>query len=129
MPPSSWSLSTSPWMWSRNMAKRTRVVPGTADGVKPAGLAPPVPASVVVDAPPVAKVQAAQGEGRIRLAIAPWGEVRVDGRKLGVSPPLNEIRLPAGKHTIEIRNGRFAPHRQTVDLADNDSLRIKHKFE
>jgi len=90
---------------------------------------PPAPAPVVVDAPPVAKVQAAQGEGRIRLAIAPWGEVRVDGRKLGVSPPLNEIRLPAGKHTIEIRNGRFAPHRQTVDLADNDSLRIKHKFE
>lgn len=68
-------------------------------------------------------------EGRIRLAIAPWGEVYVDGKKAGVSPPLAEIRLPPGKHRIEIRNSVFAPRRQDVDLAPNASVRIKHKFE
>lgn len=67
--------------------------------------------------------------GRIRLAIAPWGEVHIDGKMAGVSPPLNEIRLPAGKHKIEIRNGGFAPHRLSIDLAKDESLRIKHKFE
>ena len=67
--------------------------------------------------------------GRVRLAISPWGEVHVDGKMLGVSPPLNEIRLPAGKHRIEIRNGDFAPHRQNIDLAGDASLRIKHKFK
>ena len=68
-------------------------------------------------------------EGRIRLAIAPWGEIYVDGKKTGISPPLTEILLPAGKHTIEIRNTSFAPHRQSVDLTSNTNLRIKHKFE
>ena len=68
-------------------------------------------------------------EGRIRLAIAPWGEVYVDGKKAGVSPPLTELRLPAGKHSIEIRNGSFPSRRQSVDLAPDASLRIKHKFE
>jgi serine/threonine-protein kinase len=68
-------------------------------------------------------------EGRLRLAIAPWGEVYVDGKKAGVSPPLTEIRLPAGKHSIEIRNGTFAPHRKNVDLTTGATLRIKHKFE
>jgi eukaryotic-like serine/threonine-protein kinase len=68
-------------------------------------------------------------DGRIRLAIAPWGEVYVDGKIMGVTPPLAEVRLPAGKHRIEIRNGAFAPHQQSVNLAPNASVRIKHKFE
>lgn len=68
-------------------------------------------------------------DGRLRLAISPWGEVHIDGKLLGVSPPLNEIRLPAGRHRIEIRNGGFAPYSSTVDLAANASLRVKHKFE
>jgi serine/threonine-protein kinase len=91
------------------------------------------PEQVVAEAPPAAKPEAVEapplGAGRIRLAIAPWGEVFVDGKALGVAPPLKEIRLTEGQHRIEIRNGRFAPHRQTVDLASNDNLRIKHKFE
>ena len=68
-------------------------------------------------------------DGRVRLAISPWGEVHVNGKLLGVSPPLNEVRLPAGRHRIEIRNGEFAPYSNTVDLAANSSLRLKHKFE
>jgi serine/threonine-protein kinase len=63
------------------------------------------------------------------LAIAPWGEVYVDGKKAGISPPLTEIRLPAGKHSIEIRNSNFKAHRQSVDVAPDTNLRIKHKFE
>ncbi|WP_265946313.1 PEGA domain-containing protein [Dechloromonas sp. A34] len=69
------------------------------------------------------------GEARLRLAIAPWGEVYVDGKLAGVSPPLNEILLPAGKHSVEIRNGAFPPYLRNVDLATDASLRIKHKFE
>jgi serine/threonine-protein kinase len=68
-------------------------------------------------------------EARIRLAIAPWGEVWADGRMVGVSPPLNELRLPPGKHRIEIRNAGFAPYRRTVEVAPDANLRIKHKFE
>lgn len=88
-----------------------------------------VPEPITSGAVESAAVEALAASGRIRLAISPWGEVRVDGKMLGVSPPLNEIRLPAGKHRIEIRNGSFPPYRQSVDLAGDANLRIKHKFE
>jgi hypothetical protein len=85
------------------------------------------PAAVVVTpAPPAAKPVAL---ARLGFAVTPWGEVYIDGRKMGITPPLNEIRLPPGKHTIEIRNTTFQPHRQTVDLRADRSMRIKHKFE
>ena len=68
-------------------------------------------------------------DGAIRLAIAPWGEVVVDGKMAGVSPPLTEVRLPPGKHRIEVRNGEFPPHRQVVDVIAGKNIRIKHKFQ
>lgn len=98
----------------------------TEAAVAPKEIAPPPPNAEPAQA---ASVPPASSEGRVRLAIAPWGEVYVDGKVAGVSPPLNELRLPAGKHSIEIRNGTFAPYRQNVDLAPDASLRIKHKFE
>jgi serine/threonine protein kinase len=104
-----------------------------------ASTAPPASGSgrEAVAAPPnvaesgqVAATQApVLAEARLRLAIAPWGEVYVDGKMAGVSPPLNEIPLPAGKHSVEIRNGAFPTYRRNVDLAPDASLRIKHKFE
>ncbi|MBI2305872.1 MAG: serine/threonine protein kinase [Rhodocyclales bacterium] len=72
---------------------------------------------------------AAPADGRVRLAIAPWGEVVVDGKPAGVSPPLMELRLPPGKHVIEIRNTTFPVRKQTLDVAADSNLRIKHKFE
>ena len=68
-------------------------------------------------------------KGRVRLAIAPWGEVFVDGKRAGVSPPLNELHLAAGPHRIEIRNGDFKPYRKRVEVAGGRSVRVKHKFE
>ena len=65
----------------------------------------------------------------VALAVSPWGEVYVDGRKKGISPPLTEIKVAPGKHTIEIRNAAFAPYRQTIDVSANASMKIKHKFQ
>jgi len=93
----------------------------------PARAVPETPAETAPAAPAAAPLVAA--EGRVRLAIAPWGEVYVDGKKAGVAPPLTELRLPAGKHSIEIRNAAFAAYRQSIDLAPDATLRIKHKFE
>lgn len=99
------------------------VLPSVAEGAT--GEPMVVPVAVEKDEQPTAP----SGNGRVRLAISPWGEVHVDGKMLGVSPPLNEVVLPAGKHRIEIRNGSFAPYRQNIDLASDASLRIKYKFE
>ena len=86
-------------------------------------------ASANSETSPSEEAPAASAEGRIKLAIAPWGEVYVDGRKAGVSPPLTELRLSAGTHRIEIRNSDFKPYRKRVELAGGRSVRIKHKFD
>ena len=68
------------------------------------------------------------GTGVIALAIAPWGEVYVDGDRVGVSPPVNEVEVAPGKRKIEIRNGSFPVYTQVVDVKADQKVRIKHKF-
>jgi hypothetical protein len=68
------------------------------------------------------------GQGTVSLAIAPWGEVLVDGKNVGVSPPLTELPLPAGRHKVEVRNGNFPSFSLEFDLQAGDSRKIKHKF-
>jgi serine/threonine-protein kinase len=82
-------------------------------------MTPPVVASSSATSPSV---------GRVGLAISPWGEVYVDGRMRGVTPPLTELKLPPGTYTVEIRNTTFAPLRQTIEVGPDASLRIRHKF-
>jgi len=85
---------------------------------------PSTPAVAVIHPPPP-RARA----GRLAFAVTPWGEVYVDGRLRGISPPLQEIKLSPGKHLVEIRNTTFQRHSQTVDLDANASVRIKHKFQ
>ncbi|HET7776779.1 MAG TPA: hypothetical protein VFK74_10450, partial [Azospira sp.] len=70
-----------------------------------------------------------QPGARVDLAIAPWGEVVVDGEAKGISPPLESIELLPGHHEVEIRNGQSEPHRLTLELGPGDSYKIKHKFK
>ena len=72
---------------------------------------------------------AAQPMARLKLAVSPWGEVYVDGRRRGVSPPLRQVELAPGKHSIEIRNTVFSPRRQLLDVKANARLKIKHRFQ
>jgi hypothetical protein len=91
----------------------------------------PSQAHAVPVAPPPAsrKPPAPPHTARLAFAITPWGEVYVDGRRRGVSPPLREIKLSPGKHVVEIRNSKFKRHSQTVTLVADASMRIKHKFQ
>lgn len=68
------------------------------------------------------------GLALVTLAISPWGEVYVDGKAMGVSPPLSELELAQGKHRIVVRNSRFKPYEQDVAVGSNETLKIKHKF-
>ena len=65
----------------------------------------------------------------ISLAISPWGQVYVNGKMRGVSPPLQELELPPGRHRIEVRNNGSATHVVSVNAKPGERLRIKHKFE
>ncbi|HEV8689261.1 MAG TPA: serine/threonine-protein kinase [Ideonella sp.] len=67
--------------------------------------------------------------GYVQLAISPWGQVEVDGAPVGIAPPLNRLSLPAGSHTITIRNGELPPLVRTVDVSADHPVVIKHRFE
>jgi eukaryotic-like serine/threonine-protein kinase len=66
--------------------------------------------------------------GRVLLAVQPWGEIYVDGKKRGISPPTKELRLPPGQHVVEIRNGTFPPHSETIQVNADEAVRITHNF-
>jgi len=66
---------------------------------------------------------------RVELAVLPWGEVLVDGKSRGVSPPLRALDIPAGSHTIEIRNSTFPSHVEKVNVKAGEAIRIRHRFQ
>jgi eukaryotic-like serine/threonine-protein kinase len=68
------------------------------------------------------------GDGSVSLGITPWGEIVVDGDSHGVSPPLTHLTLPAGIHTIEVRNGAAPPFTSRIDLKPGESVDVKHRF-
>jgi class 3 adenylate cyclase len=71
---------------------------------------------------------APSADGRVQFAIAPWGAVFVDGKRVGVSPPLRELKLSPGEHEVEIRNTAFPPHIQKVNIKSGGVVRIRHRF-
>jgi len=66
--------------------------------------------------------------GTLSLAIAPWGEVFLDGGSVGVSPPLTRIDLSPGKHSVEVRNGSFPAYSLQVDIETGKTLVLQHRF-
>lgn len=85
-------------------------------------------------AKPARKAEAPQPEpatttGTVRLNVLPWGEIYIDGRKFGVSPPLRDIALKPGQHRIEIRNPGFASYVQLVEVRAGEEIRIRHRFQ
>ena len=62
------------------------------------------------------------------LVVVPWGEIYLDGRKQGVSPPLLELQVAPGKHEIEIRNANFPVFKQTIQAKVGEKIKIKHTF-
>jgi hypothetical protein len=92
---------------------------GGAASVASAASAPALVTEVRASAP---------ASGTLKLSINPWGEVWVDGRSVGVTPPLRQLNLPAGAHTITIRNGDLPEFRQTVEVQGGKPVHVSHQF-
>jgi non-specific serine/threonine protein kinase len=94
----------------------------------PAATSPP--ASVAPGAPPSAPSPApAPRMGKIQFSIKPWGEIVIDGRPRGVSPPIKELSLPEGRHRVEIRNSTFPRYASDVQVKAGASVSITHAFK
>ncbi len=103
-----------------------------APAEKPAKRAPvaeakPAPAKQAAAKTAPAKPRPAPGT--VRLSIIPWGEVFVDGKSRGVSPPMKRLKLSPGKHQIEVRNTTFAPHAVAIEVKSRKEVTVRHVFK
>lgn len=84
------------------------------------------------DKPSIARVRTLEetsgAAAVMSLVVLPWGEIYLDGRLQGVSPPLIELQVAPGKHEIEIRNASFPVYKQTIQVKVGEKLAIKHTF-
>ena len=79
---------------------------------------------------------AAKGESKsgvppatVFLDIKPWGEIYVNGKSQGVSPPKKFIKLDPGKYRIEFRNTTFPAHTESVDVKAREEITLRHRFQ
>jgi class 3 adenylate cyclase len=84
---------------------------------------------VVATAPAAAPVATPSAAARLELAVNPWGEIFVDGKSRGLTPPLRTLEISPGSHTIEIRNSTFPVHVEKVVIKPGDAVKIRHRFK
>ena len=70
----------------------------------------------------------APAHATVVFEVRPQGDVYVDGALKGKSPPLTQMQLAAGHHTIEVQRPLFKPFVQEFDVAAGDTLVIRHVF-
>jgi eukaryotic-like serine/threonine-protein kinase len=99
-----------------------------AQAIEPAPSKSALAAPVATTQPRATETSSSKHSARLALAVSPWGEIYVDGKKRGVSPPLTEIKVAPGRHTVEIRNTSFAPYANTFNLEPDAYVKIKHRF-
>jgi class 3 adenylate cyclase/outer membrane biosynthesis protein TonB len=63
------------------------------------------------------------------FAIQPWGEIYVNGKSRGVTPPMKSIKLDPGRYKIEVKNTNFAAHVESFDLKARDEITVRHRFQ
>lgn len=134
------ALVLGAWGWQRqhgvgrvDLAKAPAVAVKAEASPDQATSAPaPIGTSADATAPVVSatatKVAATAAQGLVRLAISPWGEVWVDGVSAGVAPPLNQLKLSEGRHTIVVRNGDAPAFQQVVEVRAGKPAQLRHQF-
>jgi len=81
--------------------------------------------ATVTEGTPMSAVLA---EGVVQLAVSPWGQVEVDGKPMGTSPPLTRLTLASGNHTITVRNTDFPAYTTTVTVDGESPVTLRHRF-
>lgn len=67
--------------------------------------------------------------GFLECNVFPWSEVYIDGKFFGHTPLNRPLKLFPGEHTLTFRNPKFPPTQQKIVVLQNDTLKIRHKFE
>ncbi|HEY4240568.1 MAG TPA: serine/threonine-protein kinase [Kofleriaceae bacterium] len=69
------------------------------------------------------------GKGSVRVTAAPWANVFVDGKPVGVTPIAKPIELRAGTHAIRFEHPWYQPVERTVDVIEGATASARVDFE
>lgn len=98
------------------------------DEPEPAVDAPEPAPRQVANTQPAATQQATTNTVAVQLSIFPWGDVYVNNRRQGASPPLKSLNLRPGRYQIQVRNGELPPYNTTLEVSEGSELTIRHRF-
>jgi hypothetical protein len=125
-PPEPPAAATPP----REPPKKKAAPPRTARKVAPPAPAAPPPEPVVQAAlDPAPSAPRAPETGTLLLAVLPWGDIYIDGKRHGATPPLATIELPPGRHRVEIRNASHPSYFTLIQVQPGERRRLEHRFD
>jgi serine/threonine-protein kinase len=85
------------------------------------------PTAKVAEQQPRGTAQAAR-TAQLILAVSPRGEIYIDGKHHGTTPPITTFDLQPGMHRVEVRNGSRKPFLTYMTVQAGDVRRIRHDF-
>lgn len=121
-PPKPLVAEPSPSAPTEPLAEREPEQPASA-GAAPAKEAPRA-------TQPTANIPERQAGGTAKLiiAVSPQGELYIDGKHYGTTPPITTLDLEPGMHRIEVRSGSRKPYLTYMTVQAGDVRRIRHDF-
>ncbi len=101
-----------------------------AVAAKPASAGQEAAPAPAAEKPKQKEHAAAVPTATVILDVMPQGEIILDGKKAGMSPPLTRLTVSAGaKHRVEIHSlGVAPPHYWTVELQPGETKEIRVNF-
>ncbi len=68
------------------------------------------------------------GTATLIIAVSPQGEIYIDGKHYGTTPPITTLDLAPGMHRIEVRSRSRKPYLTYMTIQAGDVRRIRHDF-
>lgn len=107
--------------------RTSRKIPGPAPGATALLVASTEPEPTQAPAAPSEPI--VPRTGTVHLAVSPWGEVFIDGKFRGTTPPISALELPPGRHRLVIRSTLMSDYVAELRVDGGDTQHIRHRFE
>jgi hypothetical protein len=90
--------------------------------------ADPAPVAAEAQTPEAALPAVAVRRVPVAFRIRPWGEILIDGRPTGVSPPMAQGELSEGYHVVEVRHGDLPAWTTRIEVRAGAPVVVEHDF-
>jgi len=104
---------------------RAPAPPDPPAAVAPGAVEPAAAATLAAPAPSTPR----PASGTVLFRIEPWGEILIDNKPTGVSPPMSQLALAAGSHQVEVRHGDDPPYVEQINVDAAAPVIVVHHFE